>query len=737
MNSNADNLTVPQFGPPMRPAPTQDTVDLRRLLIALWRRKWLIVGATVIGMLIAYAIVSRLTPQYTARASVMLDPRTVQVVTSDEIISDLTLNNSVVDTELAVLRSNLLLEQVIASFGPGELDPIDPANDPPGLLSRLRGAIGLGGSGGGAEGASAPITQEERRMRRLLVSMRRKVTVWREGQSYLLSIGVTTTDAVLSKEIANRIAETYISSQIEQRSATIRSASSFLTERVEEIRASVEAAEAAVEEFRRSQLETAGVSAETLEQQLLELSSQVSVAKADLASVKSRFDRIQTLIDAEGIEAASELLSSPLVVALREQLLALRREDADLATRLGPEHPQRQRLQAQIDAIVEDLAAEVRKIVAGLRNDAEVAQIRSESLESSLSEIEERAGAMSRSSLELRQLEREAEAIRSIYQMMLERLNETRSVEQLQRADARMVNTAQVPGAPSAPRTTLFSVLGGTVGFMIGVIAALAGAISTRGFNRASEIERSFGITVLTSLPLGAWRSLRGMQKSIQKLPYQPFADRLRILRENIRPRHISGTQRTVLITSSVPGEGKTTTAVGLATVEGLAHRRCVLLDFDLRRSNLGRELEYDPQGGGDLTALLRGECNVEAAVHRVDPFGFDLITTRGRNPQLIDDTSVERLREVIKDLESRYEMVIVDTPPVLLVADTLTLVGLIDTVLMVVKQTTTRRNAVQDTLRTVEDAGARSIGLVMSMVDSRDEQETYGTSGDYSYANR
>lgn len=730
-------------------APDEDRIELRALGTALWRRKWLILATTLAGALLAYALVSQITPRYTARASVMLDPRTVQILSSDEVVSDLTLNNPLLDTETAVLRSNLLLEKVIAGFDPQRLEAFDPANRPATLKTRLKRNIAgfadrvkasLGRAPAPADEAQAPaaglLTPEERRLRRLVTALRQSMTVWREGQSYLISVSVETEDPDLSKRFANGIVQEYIASQIRQRSATVRGATDYLAGEVETMRAAVEKAESAVEDFRINQLAESGVSSDTMDQQMLELSTQLSLAQADQASAEARYKQIQSVIDGEGLESAAELLSSPFVLSLREEMASLERQDADLATRYGPEHPDRQRLRASIDRISSDLAGEVRKIVAGLRNDAEVARIRAQSLQDSLTRMESRSADMSRASLELRQLEREADAARSSYEAMLTRLNEARSVEKLQRADARVVEKAVIPGAPSAPRVMLFSALGGAAGLSAGLVLTFLLAVAGAGFRRAGDLEHATGLSALAMLPVGNWRNTRGLLRSLRAMPYQHFADRLRQLRTALGARTAGQPVKSVLITSSIPGEGKTTTAVALAYMEGLARHSCVLLDFDLRRSRLAHDLGYAPRGG-DLAAYLKGECSLEAALHHAPQRGFDLLTTRRPEPQLIDEATPARIEALLAELTARYDMVVIDTPPLLLVADTLQLARLADASILLVKQGTTRRSAVIESARRLGEMGAPFLGVAMTMVDPRGEKETYGVSGSYGYGKR
>lgn len=706
-----------------------DRIELGRLGSELWRRKYLILACTLILAIVFYILVSQVTPRYTARASVMLDPRSVQVLSTDDVVSDLNLNNPLLDSEVALLRSNLLLEEVLSSFPPERLEAFDPGNRPvPPVTQAKRWVKSLLGMPEMTT-ARALMTPEELRMRRLTGALRKAQTVSREGQSYVINVSVETEDPELSALLANAIVKTYIARQIGSRVETVESATDFLARQVDAMRADVEQAEAAIEDFRINQLAQSGISPETVEQQLLDLSTQLALANADLAQARARYAQVQTQIDETGFEAAADLLTSPLVLSLRQQLLEFSREDTDLATRLGPDHPQRQRLASQITSLKTDLTEEVRKIVATLRNDVEVARIRANSIETSLRDMESRAADMSRASLQLRQLEREADAVRGNYESMLLRLNETRSIQQLQRADARIVERAVIPGAASAPRVLLMTTLGGTAGFSLGIIIAFFQMLASAGFARSRQIEDYIGVPVITWLPTGEWASLRGMLRALVATPYQGFAERLRQMRMALtlrQDRNMGG--QCVMVTSSVAEEGKTSTAVALALVEAHAKRSAIVLDFDVRRSHLAQELGYDTTT--DLAGLLLEGKPVDDAIHSVPEYGFDLITLSAHAPQLFDEAPSARLENLITMLKARYDLVVIDSPPLLLVADTKRMAQLADSVVLLVRQNKTRRSAVRESVRALEAVGVRSLGIVMTMVDPRGDEYDYIYSG-------
>lgn len=728
-------MTGSSFPAPV-PENQHDAIELKRLLFAIWQRKWLILICVFVSAVIFFVLVSRVTPLYTARASLMLDSRSVQVLSSENVVSDLKLNDPLLDSEAAVLRSNTLIEKVIERLGADALAPIDPALVEKGLLTKVKGRVKAALTSF-SKPSTAPkrtaMDAKELEMRRLIAALRSVMTVRREGQSYLIAVLAETPDPVLSKDIANTLVQIYIQQQIDQRSSVIRDATAFLTDRIEEMRKSVELAESRIEDFRTEQVAATGTSAETSERQLLELSTQLALAQADLAKVKSTSDRISTVIDTQGIERAAELLSSPFVLSLRQRISETNRREAELATQFAENYPERLIARAEIEQLKEELAQEVRQIVANLDNDVEVATSRMISVRASVEEMESRVTAISRTNVALRQLEREADAIRANYQDLLNRLSETRSTEQLQRADARQVERAMEPGAPSSPRVLLFTVFGATLGFATGLLLTFYLAMSKPGFSSTQDLERVLGLQVITSLLRNKLHSRAALIQILRNDPYGAFVERIRQLR-TVLMSHVRSEKGGICIqmTSAVPNESKTSTTVALAHLEARANRRCLVLDFDLRRSTLAADFNYN--ASCDLVAVLTGEGPLGDAIMPVESLGFDLITVHKPAPYLGEQLNTVLIKSLIDRLRDSYDLILIDSPPVLLSADSLRLASLVDSVLLLVRQNSTRRKAAIQAARKLHEMGANSISVAMTFTEPDSERDTYGSYTTYDY---
>lgn len=717
----------------------EESVDLRELIGALWRRKWFVLFWTLAAAALFFAMTITKPVRYTAQATVMLDPRQQQVVSArEEVVSDLQLNTAILESEVASLRSSALLERVVEQIGVARFAGIDPANAEPGPVARIIGGAKQAVRGlvapatPAAQGDAAPlISEERRRLSRIVTALQSGMFINRVGDSYVIQIALQTGDPELSALVVNGLAETYIAEQLLDRQRVAENATQWLSQQVERRRGEVVAAEAAAETYKREQLDTAGASVEVVQQQLAELNQQLAMARSERANQEARLQQIDTLIAERGPTIAAETQSSDYLVSLRQRRDEMLREDARLSATLGENHPDRRDIASDIGRIEAAIAAEVANIAQSYRNEIEVLQGREASLGRDVEALEQRLSDMSTSSLQLRQLEREAEAARTGFEDLLTRLGEIRAQAEIQRAEAKLLNPALIPTGPSAPRPVLMTAFGGTLGLTFSLIAALLMELMSAGFRRAVELERATGLKVLSMLPADRIRQPRHVLAHLDKGSYSFLGERVRQLRTVIATR-IAATAgpRSVMLLSSVPDEGKTTTALALAQSYARSGVSTVLIDLDTRRPVLHDEVGAVSQAS--LSDHLMGEASLEAAIARSDSLRFDISGVGEHDTLLSDGIEASRIGELIEALKQRYDMVIVDAPPVLAMSDSLSIALAVDHVVYLVRWKRTPRRVVAQGLVMLKNIGVAPLGTVLTMVDTAQDLDGYSSS--YAY---
>lgn len=708
MNSRATPFGP--YAPRRRTAPggDPDSVDLRALLRALWRRKWIVAGAAVIGAFLALAAVSRVEPVYTAVSKVMLDARKATVVPGAEVIGDLDLRGEVVLGEISVLRSNVLMERVVSEVG---IDRLGAVLDPEGALVI-------------PEGPFASMTPEEVRIERLVWALRRSVTIWREGESFVIGITVETSDPVLSAEIANAIAAAYIDGQLAARRSFATGATRWIEERAEDLRLQVETAEAAVEEYRAGTVLSGGDSQTSASGQLAELNEQLAIARADRVSAEARLARMTEVLEREGPTGMTGLVSSPLIDTLGAERIALTRRDAEWAERYGSDHPERVRIATELERVDADLRAEIEARVEAVRSDVEIAVLREASLAEGIDETEARLIDLSRGAIGLRQLEREANAARSAYEALLSRLSETRTQEQLQQPDAVVIERATIPGAPSAPRPKLMIAVGAVVGTLAGLAWVLFGTLTALGYSSLTRLEAETGLPALSVIPQARLRNPRAAVEALRKEPHGAYAERVRALRTALLVQDGKDEPRSVMLMSSLPDEGKTTTLLSLAALSAAAGRSVIVVDCDLRRASIGQV--FGGKEGGDFAGFIREDCDLSEAIHHDEGLGADVLAPRKPAPDLSDQLSPHWLGPLFDELKKIYDVVLVDAPAVLSVSDALVVAPGVDSRVYLVRAVKTPRGAVAKGLGLLDEAGITLTGTAMTMADPRDVADSY-----------
>lgn len=696
-----------------------ETVDPFAIFTGVWHHKWTTLLSTLLFVVLAILILSFITPRYSATAKVLLDPRDTQVVTSQEVVSGLDLSDPVIESEVALIRSSVLLESVVREIGLERLAEFDPRQaSQNSWRDRLnRGFENVMSFFGG--GASQPLEPSDgaeagaNNLHRQAVGMLRKyLIVNQQGNSYAISISATAKEPEVVALLVNAIAERYIASQLEERIEGTRRAGEWLQERVDELRTQVSNAEVALEESRAAKLVADGGSFDATSRQLAAMSAELARARADRAEAQARHDQINELLEAEGFGAVSEVLSSSFVISLRGTLSQLTREQAGLSENLGADHPDRVRLNAMISQIEDDLSQEVQKIIDGLKNEVEVAGIRERSIGLDLLTLEERASSMALSSVELRHLEREAQALRRQYDNMQARLKETRAHEALAGEEAKVIEYALPPAQPSYPQNKLLISAAAVLGAALGLGLSLLMELSSATYRTSAQILRELRLPVLAALPKqtepGAWRF------NWQKSSPVDFDERIMRLYFSTAARE-SEAPGVIAVTSSVEGEGVYSTSLALARLgAAVGNKRVVFVDLTDEYESDDGASPTEPQKS--LAALVRKNGSLETVIQSDE--SFDVLRVGEFKDGTAGSSSVSNFAQLIKKLQQEYDLVIFCVPPVLNSSQVPFILSEADALVYAVRWNKTRSTTVQHALASLLDFGIVPSGVVLTDVD-------------------
>ncbi|NQZ73401.1 MAG: polysaccharide biosynthesis tyrosine autokinase [Dinoroseobacter sp.] len=665
-----------------------DAIELRALG-GVFRKRWkLLFGAATISAIIAFLLVSLMPPTYKAQAKLILDPRKAQIITDGEVVADLDPSLQIMNGEIAILQSNLLLGDVVRTLGPGRLIEIDPNAgkiDVP-TATRIEGLIAV---------------------------IRKDLKVFGEGDSYVIVVEYSAEDRLLAMDMTNAVVNRYLALQVDGRQETIGQATIWLEDRLRSLEMEVAAKEERIATMRTESLLENGGALENAAQQVTTLNNQLVIASAERLTAEAQVQLLDRLLEENNVEEALAVVSSAAIDSLRNQAFELRQQDAFWAETVGPEHPRRAPILADLQRIDREIAVEVFNVRELRRSEAEVARFRELSLQESIVQMEERVLQISRGEIGLRQLEREAAASRQTYEALLARLTETRTQQRLQEADAKLIEEATLPGAPSAPKPKMMALLAGSVAFALAAISVFLGEMTATTFRTTREVQKETGLPVITALPLGKWNSLKGAIKYLRKNPYSVYAESLRQLRTNILMRDETQISESLMILSSAPGEGKTMTTVALAEMAAKIGRSVIVVDCDLRRSTMNRAFGW--RMDYDIADFIEGTCSLDEAIHSPTELPFDVLCGAGPRPDVAEELSTLWLKPMVEELKSIYDFVIIDGPALLAVADAIIIARAADTRLYLIEHDKTERSAVRDGLSMLYEMSMGIDGVILN----------------------
>ncbi|WP_246152143.1 GumC family protein [Roseospira navarrensis] len=731
-----------------RQARTDDALDLMAILRMLWRRRAIILGTIVVFMVLATLMLVQVSPRYTATALLTLEARQESVIDIEAVMSGLSPDASVINTELDVLQSGRLLGKLVDARNLTDDPEFNSALRPPNPIVQYLDprtyippewltALGLSPEAGPV---LSEAEQRARQRNRVIDAVGAALSVSNPDRSYTIRVSFETGSPDKSAALANTLADLYLTDQLEAKFEAIERATRWLGTRIGDLRQRVREAEVAVQRFREeNQIIQASERVTVSEQQLAELNSQLITAQNDLTAAEARYAQVRDLADRGAISALGAVLDSALVQRLREQEAQIQQRRAEISNRYGERHPEVSKVNAELQDIRGKIAVEVNRIVAGMGNEVQVARGRVKALETRLDALKATSSNVEAARVELRELEREAESSRVLLENFLSRSKETASQEGLQQADARIISEAKPPAAPSYPKKKLVLAVVLVLASAVGVGLAILLEALDRGYRSLDHVQRDTGVTGLGMVPRLPRGKLRGKAPFdyVVRSPTSAYAEALRSAFNTLTYGR-TPPPRTVLVTSSLPGEGKTTLGLCLARLLARAgDRRVLFIEADLRRGRVwptlsGRaKAKRDEDRAPTLDAYLSGaEARWQACVITDEVSNLDLILGSGQGRDVQTLLRSDRMAHLVEAAREQYNLVLIDSPPVLAVSDAIVLSRLADTTVLVVQWAAMARDGVKSAVAMLDKADVEIGGAVMTQVDLR-KHSRYGY-GDY-----
>lgn len=735
------------------PAPPEDEgLDLKRVIGAVKRRKYFILAIVLVLTALAYLFVRQITPIYEAKVTVLVEGDRTRVVEVGEVLTGRDPDLVTRETEAAVLRSRQVAARVVEELRLTENPLFNPTlvQDKPSILESMFAGISSLFGGGEAEGGGAEAELAQRMIAEgedpvvaasLLTPAEIQemtignflggLTIKPSDRARVIEVIYASSDRALAARIANTLVSIYISGQIEERTSVVSEAGAFLGERVAQAEAKLREAQQALADF-QSQSGLINVGDNTLlTRQLAELSADLIVARNELQASQSAYDQVQGLITSgRSIDSVPAVMDSLLVARLQEQASVAQARVAELRTRYGSSHPELRSAEAELGNIQAAIGTEIRKIALRLENDLNLARARADALEAEVARLEAQLEDQTGAQAELRRLQDQVDNANAFYQQLVTRQNEVGvQTEQVRQADARVISEAVIPDQPAYPNTKLILAAAVAGSAVIGMVLALLAEFMDSGFRSMTQVESMTGAPALGLMP----NTKGGKEPHLVALqnPNSAYGEAVRSLRTALLLSSTDRPPRTVCVTSSLPDEGKTSTALSIAILAARSGQKAVILDCDLRRPSVHKVLGRENNAG--LSDYLTGKAPLEEVLE-IDPESdLHYISAGGKTanpPELLQSREMHNL---LDELSGTFDLVILDTPPLMAVSDALLLLRRCDKTIYVVRWEKTKRQTAIAGVRHAYDAGGDLAGVLLTQVNARKmAQYDYADSGYY-----
>jgi capsular exopolysaccharide synthesis family protein len=679
---------APRTAIELRSAEPNDSVELRHLLRMLLARWRLIATVTVACIGLAMAYNASAVKIYESRTRLLIEPDSSQVMPFQGVSED-TNRYEYFGTQLDILRSRDLSRRTLARMKMLSADP-----------RVQQGQIGqLAGS---------------------LVVNPAKL----DGSSRTVDLAVRSESPEWAARMANGVAETYVENNLELRRKGNRDAAAWLTDRLAELRKEVTSTASALQQFREQKNAVSLAEGQNIVvQNLNQLSSDVTKVRAEKVQKQAVYDQLAALQKSGGaLDTFPEIQSNGFIQSQKAQLAGLQQKRKLMSESLLDKHPAMIEIDAEIATASQKLAEETDKIVQSIRNDYQTAVAREQQLLHELNAQQREVLDLSQKAIPYGALQRDAAGTQQIFETVLQRLKEAELSAELQTNNVRVLDAALIPRVPILPRANLNLAIATVLGLVLAIGLALVLETLNPQITAASDISDALGVPLLGITPRVA--ALKKKNRRFETVP-PAFHEAIRGIRTRLMLSSRYGDIRTLAVTSTVPKEGKSVVAASLAASMAMTGRRVLLIDSDLRRAQVHKIFGIRTSPG--MSDVLAGVAKPSAALVESSVPGL-FIMPAGEHPVGSDLLDTEAVRQLLEGLHQVFDLIVLDCPPVMALADASIVANVATSVLFVVGSGRTSREAARGAIDRLASVQAQVVGVVLN-------NAKLGRSSSYSYS--
>ncbi len=679
-----------------------------------------IFGLAIVVTLLAALVAFEMTPVYRSTALLLIENTKSKALTLADLYDiQGSSGQESFNSQVQILKSRPIAEVVIKK--------LDLMKNPD--FNKLKDLYWFE-----AEPQGTPAEIESKNFERGLVRFSKELTIEPVLKSQIVKISFDSTDKVLSAQVANAIADAYIENDLEARSMMTSRASMWLTERMEGLRKKLEESEKALQQYREQEniIDNKGVVLSGSGKQLEEISTNLITSQQRLAEAESAYNQVKShrRDEIDTLESLPAVLKSPGVQQMKEAESVAARKLNELKSRYTAEHPKVLAAESEFKSAHDAVKREVMAVVNGITKDYELARANVAATSRTLDSMKAEIQNLSRKEFQLGVLQREAESNKQLYDLFVNRAKETDVATNLQSTAGRVVDPAVVAINPLRPKKLEIIGIALVLGLLAGVALVFVLDYLDSTLHSSADVERRLGEDVLGTVQIleqtGGKKIVPG--RAFLEDPNSSFAESIRTIRTAVLLSAIDEPHRVVMVTSTIPAEGKTTMAINLAFALGQM-KRVLLVDGDIRRPTLAEAIG-GMDGGKGLVDFLADAAPLKECIHPTESKNVFVLPAGKRFNSPLELLSSNRFSETIAKVREMFDVVLIDCPPLKPVSDALVISRYANAVLFMVKADTTPHQLASAAIKRLHSVDAPLLGVVLNHLDLK-KSDRYGH---YSY---
>ncbi|WP_286263347.1 GumC family protein [Thalassotalea atypica] len=701
-----------------QPATGDETIDLQTYFKVIYRAKWSILSLAFAITILATVIVFSTTPKYTATATLLIQAEQANVVSIEQVYGIDSGQDEYLFTQFEILKSKHLAQRVIDKLNlvsHPEFDP-DRKKENFDIVGMIKSFL--------------PFLPQEKytytESQRLSIKNRvvanefiRRLSISPIRKTQLAKISFVSESPDLAASIVNTLAEVYIESHLESKLEMTEKASTWLNDRLSTLKNKLDESERVLRDYQNKEqlIDIDGV--KSLEaKELQELNQRLSAARQQLKQNEQLYQLIEEKKgDISALIALPEVLNHASIQSVNESLQAVRTKVSELQGVFGPKHPTMIAAISELRSVNENMNNQVQVLISGINNEYKSAKAQESGLAKAVQSKGQRFRELSVLDSKQQELKREVESNQYLYNAFFTRLKETKEVGEFESANARLVDRAQPPLAPSNPKKKLIIGLSMIISLVFGAVLAFISELLNDGIRSVDDIENKLLQRMLGLVPLQkVARGERLPSKIFFDSKEHAFSESIRTLRTSLLLLNIEHEAKVISVTSSIPQEGKTTVSTNLSFA--LAQlEKVLLIDADMRRPAVGKVFDL-PAFQPGLSNIISGTHTLSECLVRDEQSGIDIIAAGTLPPNPQELLASKKFTQLIESVKEKYDRIIIDTAPTQAVSDAILIAQQSDSLVYIVKADSTREKVIKSGLSRLMEAGARIDGIVLNQVD-------------------